>query len=672
MKFGRFNRPVQTAIFLLFTAIAFLSYQKNFFGFSEKIFFDNFDKFSESLVVGNIVADQLSLEKQGWNLGFIVAADAPLDTTLSYKILQGQAVPSSINFLPYSSQLGVQGQFFSWAYKFFGKASLEHLNAINSMLMAVVVALLSILYIRIYKLAFALIFFVTMISSPWTISFARNLYWVPFTWFLPAVFAALAYLSQGKVAKLFFLACVLFSVTIKSLAGYEYLTTITIFACSVFILAPLFRSDTGKQSSGLKFASITFVFCAIGFALALFFHASMRGDSVYSGLQKIYEMDVKRRTYGDPTQFDPVYKASLESSFFDVLNTYWNDWQTTLAMSIPGHYFGVIFLLFVFGAIYRILTKRRFSYRESAMVLVFFAASSSWFLFGKAHSYIHTQLNYVLWYFGFIQALLYSSFRLSFLIFADISKLGKRLGFLASSIIGLVVIFFVIIGSARYIDNQMDVITSGALEPIDLGSGFTIIFRDDGRMVFYGSDCRNLNLGSRFILHFIPEKTNFPIPMPHGFENRDFVWPKSQAMLNWNPFSNHFGSCYAEILLPSYRIQEIRTGQYDVSETGSISIRWERMVEMPQFPGPVELTPFKLTDQNWENGISRVKAGFFVDNTFRNRMGLSTGNTIDFPFSGSRTINFIEYTDKYINVYLEGKKLDPARDGYPNTFSIKR
>jgi hypothetical protein len=669
MRFTRFNIAVQTITFLVFAVVAFLSYQKNFFGFSEKMFFENFDHFSESLVVGDIVADQFGLEKHGWNLGFIGAGDAPLDTTLSYKVLDEKSVNSSIKFSPYPSQLGIQGLFFSGAYKFLGKPSVETLNALNSLLMALVIALLSILYLRIYDKAFGMIFFFTMIGSPWTISFARNLYWVPFTWFLPAVFAALAYLSQGRVTKLFFLTCVLFSVAIKSLAGYEYLTTITIFACSVFVLAPLFGSDNGRRSGGIKFASFTFLSCILGFVFALILHASMRGDSVSSGLQNIYQMDVKRRTYGDPTQFDSVFRASLESSFFDVLNTYWSLWQTPLSIFIPGDYLGVIFWLFVIGAIYGILTKRGFSYREPAMVLVFFTASASWFLFGKAHSYIHTQLNYVLWYFGFIQALLYCLVRFGFLIVADILKLAKRLGFIVSSMLGLVVLFLVTASLTKYIDDRMSIITSGIVEPVDVGPGVRLIFREDGKMVFYATKCRELDLSGFVILHFIPENMELPIAKPHGFENRDFVWQKS---INWNPFSKHFGSCYTEVLLPSYRIREIRTGQYDVSKTGSISIRCERLIRVPSFPSLVELIPYNLTDQNWENGICRERAGFFIENTIQNRMGLSDSDTIELPFSGRRAIAFIEYTDKFINVYLEGPNLDPTRDGYPNKLSIKR
>ena len=36
-----------------------------------------------------------------------------------------------------------------------------------------------------------------------------------------------------------------------------------------------------------------------------------------------------------------------------------------------------------------------------------FLTSVSWFVLGKAHSYIHTHMNFAMWYFGFVQLLFY-------------------------------------------------------------------------------------------------------------------------------------------------------------------------------------------------------------------------------------------------------------------------
>ena len=47
------------------------------------------------------------------------------------------------------------------------------------------------------------------------------------------------------------------------------------------------------------------------------------------------------------------------------------------------------------------------NYANTQGYTVSFLATISWFVLAKAHSYIHTHMNYVLWYFGFVQVCLY-------------------------------------------------------------------------------------------------------------------------------------------------------------------------------------------------------------------------------------------------------------------------
>ena len=54
-----------------------------------------------------------------------------------------------------------------------------------------------------------------------------------------------------------------------------------------------------------------------------------------------------------------------------------------------------------------ILRKRKNCYRDMVMYIMFLVTTLSWIILGKSHSYIHTHINFVLWYFGFIQICLY-------------------------------------------------------------------------------------------------------------------------------------------------------------------------------------------------------------------------------------------------------------------------
>jgi hypothetical protein len=197
------------------------------------------------------------------------------------------------------------------------------------------------------------------------------------------------------------------AVFIKSLAGYEYLSSITLFACSVFIVAPFFRDTNRNFPANLRMFFLVFTACVIGFLIALLVHADMRGDSILSGIKNIYHQDIQRRTYGNSSNFDPVYRASLESSPLDVVSTYIFRWGTDLLFWLPGSSFKFFIAFGVAGVFYKFSTKHVTRQRDAVLLAFFFIVPVSWFVLAKAHSQIHTPMNYVLWYFGFVQALLY-------------------------------------------------------------------------------------------------------------------------------------------------------------------------------------------------------------------------------------------------------------------------
>lgn len=80
-------------------------------------------------------------------------------------------------------------------------------------------------------------------------------------------------------------------------------------------------------------------------------------------------------------------------------------------------------------------------------------------------------------------------------------------------------------------------------------------------------------------------------------------------------------------------------------------------------------TPFNLTDSNWQNGISRSEVGFFVENNSFNMESFKIGMKIQFA-SGIREITNIIASETYLNIYLNGEKMNPLTDGNPNKFQI--
>lgn len=427
-KKDNLNRIILFFCLTLFSAIIFQFASNILFklNLSSSAYFSEFEKNSEALVLGTIVADDYGLDKKGANLGFISKDGIfkyPDNAQDVYAIIFGETESAQLGFKPYKSQYGIQGVFFSKIHSLFGLSKLYQLQSINSILLAIVIVSLFSLYRHIYDELFAAIFLITMLSSVWVVAFARNLYWAPFLWFVPALLAAILYTKRNTKVRALLLFGIAFAVFIKSLAGYEYLSTITLFACSVFVVAPFFKYKEQKSSINWAMLFLVFTACVIGFFGALLVHASMsiKGDSIITGLQNIYELDVKRRTYGDPSSFLPQVKDSLDSSPFSVLKIYIIDWKIPLVAWLPGKYFKLLFVFSLVGIFFQFWKKHPTRQRDAVLWSFFFLVSTSWFVLAKAHSYVHTHLNFVLWYFGFVQALFYVSlnsanaFRLSFI-----------------------------------------------------------------------------------------------------------------------------------------------------------------------------------------------------------------------------------------------------------------
>ncbi len=417
-------------ITLITIFFAFACYQHNFLSFADNNTFIGFQNDSEALVLGGIVADDFALDKKGFNIGFIGKSgvfkypDNVLDSYALFSEISARANPS---FVPYQSQYGIQGIVFSKLHNLYGFNSLYSLQSVNSFLLALVVTALFLLYRSIYDNRFAVIFLITMISSPWIVCFARNLYWVPFLWFMPALLAALLYKSKSAMLRTLLLFGISFSVFIKSLAGYEYLSSITLFTCSVFIVAPFFRDSERNLPGNIRMFCYVFIACIIGFASAFMIHSGMRADSVITGVKNIIEIDVKRRTYGNPVLFDQAIKASLESSALSVVITYVTVWKTPLLAWLTGKLFMFMISLAIIGIFYNYYNNKVTMQREVVIITYFFIVSVSWYVIVKGHSYIHTHINYVLWYFGFVQGLIYVSINTIIVMGHDLIKWVKAL-----------------------------------------------------------------------------------------------------------------------------------------------------------------------------------------------------------------------------------------------------
>ncbi|MBQ7284245.1 MAG: hypothetical protein IJW74_05305, partial [Oscillospiraceae bacterium] len=227
------------------------------------------------------------------------------------------------------------------------------------------------------------------------VNFARNLYWVEFTWFIPVLAGLLCsvYYDNKKIRVL---SCALafLSVFAKSLCGYEYISTILIAMMSFLFadfVSSIVKKDREKSLSYFKTMLVMGALAVMGFAVAIVLHASMRGGgNLMAGIAEIWQQDVMRRTLGgDPADFSEIFAASLTASVGDVVKLYLAP-QVEIVAGLSGSWFKLLMLLPVPAFALQLIACKKIDVQQAVLYLLTMAAALSWFVLAKSHSYEHT------------------------------------------------------------------------------------------------------------------------------------------------------------------------------------------------------------------------------------------------------------------------------------------
>lgn len=379
----------QTGIIVLLTGLLVWNYMTNVMD-DTNLAFTDFQLDSENLVTAVIQADRAGAQVDAVQYGL------------------GYYDASTKDFSPYLSQYGLQGKVFRYAARIFAPGDpVPALHFLCSLFTAMTFMALVILLRRRYNTLFAGCFYVTFWLSPWVVNFARNLYWVEFTWFLPMLVGLICAIKiDSKKYRIISYVAAFVTIAIKSLCGYEYITTVMmgmLLFLGMDLVVAWVQKDKEKAKRIFGTAVIMGLLALAGFFTAILIHGAIRGDgSLLQGIQAIWEKDVMRRTLGgNAANFDAVYAESLNASIPQVLKMYFN-FSTVLIAGIPGSIFPYFCLTVVIIFIWNIRAKKM-EYADLAGFVIALLTSISWFALAKAHSFIHTHMNFVLWYFGFIQ-----------------------------------------------------------------------------------------------------------------------------------------------------------------------------------------------------------------------------------------------------------------------------
>jgi hypothetical protein len=369
------------------------------------------DHIGRDVLVDDVERYLITSRQQG-NVIQLTLSGPPIDTSRlrsgASVVLKGDPIPEErLYFVPYYSQLGLHGMTVSWAYRNAG-VGVATMRNIASALMAIVATVLAFLYWRFFGFWFALVFIASLLLSPWMTSFGRNLFWVAFTWMLPAVFALLFVMGRSTATRALCLLCTYGAFLLKCFCGYDYLSTVVLFAAAPSVVLLVEARDRAARIRAFVSFMLICSASVTAFVTAVLFVARMKAATVLDGLHVIFVQDALRRTYGNPDDFTGDARMSLSQSVWDVVWRYTNGWRTDLIVGLPGNSFIVLIGIAaaVLIALYALRREKRM--RELGMCVAFLAPALSWHVLAKGHSANHYHMNYVLWYLGGVAAVLYT------------------------------------------------------------------------------------------------------------------------------------------------------------------------------------------------------------------------------------------------------------------------
>ncbi len=382
---GKKRGKLISAVVLFVLVLAMTAqFHTNFLMPAQNPLFNPFQADSEDIVIDKILQDRFDTQKPedaGYGLG------------------------------TYHNSMGFQGHVFSFLYNTLGLHNFDLLNLLCCVALALTLVGISHSLSKLYSLLLGLVFYAATLLSPWVTAMARNLYWVEYLLFLPALFSMLTVLwvKEGKPYWWCGVLLTFLGSWAKSLSGYEFLSSVLMFAVAFPCAAFLCEKEKAAKKRWFWVTAMLAGALLLGFAAALIPHALLRGNgSVATGLMQIWQQDFRRRALGgDVGNFESVYHPSLLASPLDVLYMYFYNYYPNVVLGIAGELFPALVLLSVCVLIRRSVSEKRLVTQRNCLWLLLFLSPLSWFILGKSHSYIHTHINFVVWYIGFVPYCLY-------------------------------------------------------------------------------------------------------------------------------------------------------------------------------------------------------------------------------------------------------------------------
>jgi len=405
--------------FFVAVVVLFAGFNSNAWHAVPQADFDGYQIGWQSFIVGRgLKTSQDGLFSGGGLPGLVGPDTAPPSIENPNYRFQYEAFKKSLpftSFAPYESQIGGQGMLFGILDLLFPQDDLAFFQGLTALLSALSVALILAWIFREFGWLPAVITLIATVPAQWLTLFGRNLWWSLWAFYLPAIIVGW-YLSREKRGPGFrrrrFGLVVFCAVFLKCFFnGYEYITT-TLIMLTVPLAYYSFREKAGWKT---LLADGSLAVAASGLAILasmvlLCVQISAVEGSFLKGVDHIV-YSLLRRTYADPQFFPADYSASLTANPIDVVLLYLrgiyadvnyylaapNDWVANFIFQFRYLYLIVIFTA---ASILVWIWDRSERERSSALIAALWfslLAPLSWFVIFKAHSYVHTFLNNIVW-----------------------------------------------------------------------------------------------------------------------------------------------------------------------------------------------------------------------------------------------------------------------------------
>ncbi|MCB0487325.1 MAG: hypothetical protein KDC99_02550 [Cyclobacteriaceae bacterium] len=555
--------------------------------------FHGFQLDSESLVIGRLALSQnRGMFTQGALLGRYQSHKREEVNEFQYKVYQEGLNVDSLGFTTYNSQSAGQAMAFGLIQNlspFSNTTNLKLFKLITSLLSALVFTCFLVWVNNNFGIWPACITLILLVLSHWTVLFGRNLYWSLWAFYIPflSVLALTAYEQKSEKSLTLTRIGLIISLSLFLkcfFTGFEYMTTTLVMMVTPLIFYAILNSWSIKklfQRFGISVA-VSLVVTLISFTILAYQISFVKG-SIAEGF-KFIAFSFFKRTYGNPSEFPEAYRASLNSNIPEVLQIYFRGAAFDFNHIIPNTIwknlyiidFGELVLIFMIITVLSLMSSQfsprlaKARKRHIALLATLWfsiTAPLSWFILFKAHSYIHTGMNYITWYMPFAL--------LGFALAGSTTYLGTKdcLDYLRKIPVVIRKAILVAFGILLLLLAGLFVATKvkkhELLSQIETAEAdFTAsngmkIYLAEGNIFILKENFTSEDINTKFFLHLFPSnKSVLPSNRQKvGFDNWDFM--AEQYRVTAPRWLDEHKDLLIQRVLPSYDLRALRLGQFN-------------------------------------------------------------------------------------------------------------